>query len=300
MSATTTPRDAAARLGPTLERVRKRLLDLSANNALLNSSSLRIVDEVPAQVFERLVDGAKFTFAPLPEPDRAARTAQLALPTPEPVAPAAETPEPAAAADPRTRARLERKAAQSRRDAARLRAAQALGIATSLDVFCSFDPNALRVNAATSPRGLRVLRDYLRYAAGDPLWWAAGAESGRAPDSDFEVAVATALRQRGHEVRAQVGVAGYFLDLAVVDPDAPGRFLLGVECDGATYHSAKTARDRDRLRQRQLESLGWTLHRIWSTDWFRDPAGQTERLCARIEELRCLRNAGTIHGRVPG
>jgi very-short-patch-repair endonuclease len=154
-----------------------------------------------------------------------------------------------------------------------------------LDVFCSFDPNNLRVSEATSPRGLRVLRDYLRYASGE-IWWARGTETGREPDSDFEVAVAAALRGRGYDARAQVGVAGYFIDLAVVDPDAPGRFLLGVECDGATYHSAKSARDRDRLRQKQLESLGWTLHRIWSTDWFKDPDGQMERLVRRIEQMR--------------
>ncbi len=154
-----------------------------------------------------------------------------------------------------------------------------------LDVFCSFDPNTLRVNALTSPRGLRVLRDYLRYASGE-IWWARGTETGREPDSDFEIAVASALRARGYEARAQIGVAGYFIDLAVVDPEAPGRFLLGVECDGATYHSAKSARDRDRLRQKQLESLGWTLHRIWSTDWFKDPDGQTERLVRQIERLR--------------
>ena len=164
----------------------------------------------------------------------------------------------------------------------------------SLDVFCSFDPNALRVNEATSPRGLRVLRDYLRYATGE-IWWARGTETGREPDSDFEIAVATAVRARGYEVRAQVGVDGYFLDLAVVDPDAPGRFLLGVECDGATYHSAKSARDRDRLRQEQLESLGWTLHRIWSTDWFKDADGQTERLVRRIEMLlRSPTDAGSV------
>ncbi|MDX2193330.1 MAG: DUF4011 domain-containing protein [Gemmatimonadales bacterium] len=153
-----------------------------------------------------------------------------------------------------------------------------------LDVFHSFDPNNLRVSES-SPRGLRVLRDYLRYASGE-LWWARGTETGRAPDSDFEIAVAMALQARGYEARAQVGVAGYFIDLAVVDPSKPGDFLLGIECDGATYHSAKSARDRDRLRQRQLESLGWTLHRIWSTDWFKDPDGQMERLVRRIEELR--------------
>lgn len=68
----------------------------------------------------------------------------------------------------------------------------------------------------------------------------------------------------------QVGCSGYRIDLAAVDPDAPGRYLLGIECDGATYHRAATVRDRDKLRQLILEGLGWKLHRIWSTDWWHD------------------------------
>jgi REase_MTES_1575/Transcription elongation factor, GreA/GreB, C-term len=66
--------------------------------------------------------------------------------------------------------------------------------------------------------------------------------------------------------------------------------VLGVECDGASYHSAKSARDRDRLRQEILEGLGWRLHRIWSTDWFNNPTREAERLRAaiasRLEELK--------------
>lgn len=151
-----------------------------------------------------------------------------------------------------------------------------------LDVFCSFDPTSLRVTDA-SPRGLCVLRDYLRYAKEGTL--AGGRFTGRDPDSDFEIEVARALRMHGYDVHPQVGVAGYFLDIAVVDRHHPGRYLLAVECDGATYHSAKSARDRDRLRQRVLEGLGWNVHRIWSTDWFRDPRGETAKLTRRIEAL---------------
>lgn len=158
-----------------------------------------------------------------------------------------------------------------------------------LEVFCSFDPSELRVGDGSS-RGMKVLRDYLRYAQGEE-WWAAGDDTGREPDSDFEIAVMSALEQRGYEVRPQIGVAGYFIDIGVIDPDLPGRFILGMECDGATYHSAKSARDRDRLRQQQLEELGWKIHRIWSTDWFRDPVGQVSRVVARIEQLRASRPA---------
>jgi very-short-patch-repair endonuclease len=90
--------------------------------------------------------------------------------------------------------------------------------------------------------------------------------TGREPDSEFEVFVAERLRREGLEVVPQVGVAGYFIDLAVRDPADPQRYLLGIECDGASYHSAKSARDRDRLRQEILEQKGWRLYRIWSTD----------------------------------
>jgi very-short-patch-repair endonuclease len=152
-----------------------------------------------------------------------------------------------------------------------------------LDVFCSFDPADLRVDDRT-PRGVQVLRDYLRYA--QDAAWASGSPSRKEPGSPFEIAVAHALRNHGLTVDFQVGVAGYFVDLAVVHPDHPGTYILGVECDGATYHSARSARDRDRLRQKVLEGLGWTIHRIWSTDWFRDPLGQSERVAQRVRELR--------------
>jgi very-short-patch-repair endonuclease len=77
-------------------------------------------------------------------------------------------------------------------------------------------------------------------------------------------------------------VAGFFIDLAVRHPERPGSFLLGIECDGASYHSAKSARDRDRWRQVILENLGWNIHRVWSTDWFRDPRRETDKIVARI------------------
>ncbi len=98
-------------------------------------------------------------------------------------------------------------------------------------------------------------------------------------DSGFERAVWKALTDRGWEVDTQVGCAGYRIDLAVRDPNRPGRYLIGVECDGAAYHSAKTARDRDRLRQSVLEGLGWRIERIWSTEWRINP----DRCIAVIE-----------------
>jgi hypothetical protein len=90
-----------------------------------------------------------------------------------------------------------------------------------------------------------------------------------------------------------VGVAGFYIDLAVVDPERPGHYILGIECDGATYHSAKMARVRDRTRQSVLESLGWSIHRIWSTDWFRNPGEQLGRAVTAIERARVRSKASS-------
>ena len=109
---------------------------------------------------------------------------------------------------------------------------------------------------------------------------------GGRPIPRFEEAVASRLKARGHSVDHQIGSSGFFVDLAIIDPNLPGRYLLGIECDGATYHSARSARDRDRLRQQVLEGLGWTIHRIWSTDWFHHPERELEKAEAAIRRAK--------------
>ena len=110
--------------------------------------------------------------------------------------------------------------------------------------------------------------------------------SGDGPESPFEEEVAAALRSAGYHVDSQVGCEGYRIDLCVVDPQQPGRYILGIECDGATYHSARSARDRDKLRQRILEHRGWILHRIWSPDWWQDRDAEVDRLLRAFESAR--------------
>jgi very-short-patch-repair endonuclease len=149
-------------------------------------------------------------------------------------------------------------------------------------VFSSLASDEIQTTAGSS-WGLRALKGYLRYAETGLLEQASF--TGREPDSDFEVAVAEALHNRGYDVVAQVGVAGYFIDLAVRHPKRRDSFILGVECDGQSYHSSLSARDRDRLRQSILEDLGWQIHRIWSTDWFKNEQHEVDRVVARIQHL---------------
>jgi very-short-patch-repair endonuclease len=150
----------------------------------------------------------------------------------------------------------------------------------AMDVFANFRADDLRVDA-NSPFGVRALKAFLHYAETGDL--PKGQESEREPDSPFELEVKQAIERLGYEVEPQVGSEGFYIDLAVRDPNKPGRYVLAVECDGASYHSSAIARERDRLRQAVLEGLGWTFHRIWSTEWFRNARGELERLKAAIE-----------------
>lgn len=153
-------------------------------------------------------------------------------------------------------------------------------------VFSSLRGEQIDLNR-TRARGVRDLKYFLDYAERGPraLIAATNTSPDAVPDSEFERMVADRIRACGYEVHHQVGCSGYRIDLGVVDPRAPGRYLLGVECDGATYHRAATARDRDKLRQMILEGLGWELHRIWSTDWWHDATAETEKLAARLGAL---------------
>jgi len=140
------------------------------------------------------------------------------------------------------------------------------------------------IPADVKPRGTRMLREFLHFAETGHI--AAGEVGSADFDSPFEEAVAGYIRAAGYQVVPQVGVFGFRIDLGVLHPQKAGTFALGVECDGAAYHSGRSARDRDRLRQEVLEGLGWKLHRIWSTDWFRKPDHECKRLLAAID-LAC-------------
>ena len=140
------------------------------------------------------------------------------------------------------------------------------------------------IPADSEARGTRMLRALLDFAETGKL--GAGTLRGDGFESPFEEAVARTIREAGFHVHPQVGVKSFRIDLGVIDPPKPGEYILGVECDGAAYHSARSARDRDRLRQEVLEGLGWRLHRIWSTDWFRNPQREANKLLAAIKDAK--------------
>ena len=140
----------------------------------------------------------------------------------------------------------------------------------------------------TNSEGVHLLRSYIEFAQ-------RGIEAIRGEitynpstincESPFEEAVYNFLSSEGYRVETQVGCSGYRIDMAVKHPYKNGEFILGIECDGATYHSSRTARERDRLRQSVLESMGWKFYRIWSTDWIKDTSTEKEKLLQAIKDV---------------
>ena len=153
-----------------------------------------------------------------------------------------------------------------------------------VEVISSFSASKLAALHSDS-RGVVALQRYLDYAERGISALAIDLTGvGGDTESPLEDSVLSVLRSRGYEVVPQVGTAGYRIDLGVRHPMKAGRFALGVECDGAAYHSSKVARDRDRLRQEVLERLGWRLYRIWGPAWYRNRPEQERRLLAAVED----------------
>jgi very-short-patch-repair endonuclease len=149
------------------------------------------------------------------------------------------------------------------------------------EIFVSFAAGDIDLDRAKG-EGPRILKRFLQYAETGLL--EEQVSTSQDADSPFEEAVAAVMDGLGYKVDKQVGSAGFKIDLAVRHPDQPGRYMLAVECDGATYHRALWARERDRLRQEVLENMGWRFHRIWSTDWFYRRGEAVQKLKAALED----------------
>jgi len=162
-------------------------------------------------------------------------------------------------------------------------------------VYSSIKAEDIDLNRAQA-RGAAALKTFLKYAESGLM--DTGVPTRRDHDSEFERQVAQALTTHGFQIDPQVGVAGFFIDLAVRDPESPESYLLGIECDGTNYRRSRSARDRDRLRQAVLEARGWSLHRIWSTDWFYRPENELRRVLDAIDLARERQRAHRGRGMV--
>jgi len=151
-------------------------------------------------------------------------------------------------------------------------------------VFSSLYPEHINL-AGVESKGIRSLKAFLEYAERGIIGDDSSKNTG-SYESPFEEEVGSVIEGMGYEIHSQLGCAGYRIDIGIVDPEYPGRYILGIECDGARYHSFKTARDRDRLREEVLTGLGWRLYRIWSTDWWENQRDEIERLRIAIEEAK--------------
>lgn len=138
----------------------------------------------------------------------------------------------------------------------------------------------------TSAEGVRMLRSYIEFAQNGVIALEKELTFSNKVifDSPFEESVYDFLLSKGYNVATQIGCSGFRIDMAVKHPIHSGYFVIGIECDGATYHSSRTARERDRLRQTILEDMGWTIYRIWSTDWIKDQRTEEEKLVAAVEK----------------
>jgi len=156
-----------------------------------------------------------------------------------------------------------------------------------LVVYATLSPDQIDLTR-TNAVGVKHLKTFLDYARRGPsaIAEAVAVQAADAFESPFEEQVCERLRALGHTVHTQVGCAGYRLDMGITDPDQPGRYLLAIECDGAYYHSARSARERDRLRAQVLGGLGWRIHRIWSTDWWQAPDRELAKMQAAIERAK--------------
>ena len=154
-----------------------------------------------------------------------------------------------------------------------------------LHVFSSIRAEQIDLDR-THAVGVKDLKAFLDYAERGSITLPSRDEGSLGPaESPFEEAVADALRAKGWEVRTQIGVSGFRVDLGVAHPDYAGGYLAGIECDGARHHSSATARDRDKVRQAVLEGLGWTILRVWSTDWFQHSLDVADRLHGKLKQL---------------
>lgn len=162
-----------------------------------------------------------------------------------------------------------------------------------MHVFSTLRADQLDVSR-TRAEGVSALRSFLEYAEKGTSALGVGLEEVGARIEGIERAIATALEKEGFKVDLHVGTSGYRMDLAIVDPEHPDRYLLAVLCDGGGYKTGKTARDREVLRGQVLRQLGWSIHRVWAMDWLDDPEKEIQRIIASVNAAKERKAADVV------
>ncbi len=139
------------------------------------------------------------------------------------------------------------------------------------------------ITPAAKAQGVQTLRNYIEYAEKGPTIIDIPSQKAGVYESHLDEDVASEIQKLGYEVVPQVGCSGYKINIGVIDPVNSGCYLMGVECDGTTYRSSSSARDRDRLREQVLKGLGWCIHRVWSPSWIARRDSEVKRLKDALE-----------------
>ena len=135
--------------------------------------------------------------------------------------------------------------------------------------------------SGTESEGIHLLHDYIAFAMNGNMALA-GSQTCVAQDA-FKSSIADYIRSKGYIVCESIGCSGYKIDIAIKHASQREEYVAGIECDGLSYVSARTARDRDRLRKSVLSSIGWRLYRVWSTEWYKNPEIEGQKLIAFID-----------------
>ena len=163
-------------------------------------------------------------------------------------------------------------------------------------VYSTLLPDQLDVSR-TAAKGVAGLKAFLEYAIHGKRTLTAEQAARMSGRTGVETQIANALRREGYQVDTNVGCSGYRISAAVLHPEKPGEYALGILCDGENYRLARTARDRELAQEAVLSQLGWNIHRVWALDWWDNPAKETRKLCALLGAL--IQKGGSVQAAPP-
>lgn len=160
-----------------------------------------------------------------------------------------------------------------------------------MKVFSSLkaeDIDLYRSNA----KGVQYLKSFLDYAERGKvaLMHMEYGVKKKAKDA-FVESVAKALQEKGYAVNINIGSSEYRVDIGIIDPGTPDRYLLGLLCDGYNYVASHTAHDRDVTTPAVLSLLGWRTYNIWSVEWWDTPEHVLNGIIREIERVKTKESA---------